>query len=63
MIICNATDPGSQCVKSCPLGGRGKREVSSHMTDDVYSLSQGPLVLARGKREEKQIIGLDESGM
>ena len=57
VIICNATDPGFQCVKSCPSGGRGRREVSGHMTDDVFSLSQGPLVLAREKRDEKQVSG------
>jgi len=63
VIICNTTDPGSQCAKSCPSGGRGRREVSGHTTDDMYSLSQGPLVLARKKREDKQVIGLDESGI
>ncbi|KAJ7390066.1 hypothetical protein OS493_027591 [Desmophyllum pertusum] len=54
VIICNATDPGSKCAKKCPSSGRGRREASDLVTDDVYSLAQGPLLLAREKREEKR---------
>ena len=63
VVVCNATDPGSQCVKSCPSGGRAKREVTGHMTDEVYSLSQGPLHLGLEKREEKRDSALENSGM
>jgi len=63
VIICNATDPGSQCVRSCPSGGRGRREVGDHMTDDDdYSLSQGPLYLAREKGDKMKSSGLNKSG-
>ena len=33
-----------------------------HMTNDVYSLAQGPLHLAREKREEKSDRTVDKSG-
>ena len=62
VIVCNATDPGSKCAKKCPSSGRGKREVNDHMGNDVYSLAQGPLHLARGKREEKSDSNVDKSG-
>ena len=62
VIVCNATDPDSQCAKKCPSSGRGRRAVSDHVAD-VYSLSQGPLHLARETREEKRGKGLDKSGM
>ena len=62
VIVCNATDPGSKCAKSCSSSGRGRREVAAH-TNDVYSLVQGPLYLARKKRGERHEIGLDKSGM
>ena len=62
VIVCNATDPDSQCAKKCPSSGRGIRSVSDHVAD-VYSLSQGPLHLARETREEKRGKGLDKSGM
>ncbi|KAL9968062.1 hypothetical protein ACROYT_G026388 [Oculina patagonica] len=61
VIVCNATDPDSQCAKKCPSSGRGRRAVSDHVTD-VYSLVQGPLHLAREKREETRRNGLDKSG-
>ena len=62
VIVCNGTDRGSQCAKRCPSSGRGRREVSDHMSD-VFSLAQGPLHLAREKPEEKRGNVLDKSGM
>ena len=62
VIICNGTDPGSKCAKKCPSSGRKRREVSDHVSD-VYFLSQGPLHLARQRREEKSANGLNKSGM
>ncbi|KAL9968064.1 hypothetical protein ACROYT_G026391 [Oculina patagonica] len=61
VIVCNATDPDSQCTKKCPSSGRGRRAVSDHVTD-VYYLAQGPLHLAREKREETRGNGLHKSG-
>ena len=61
VIVCNASDPGSKCAKSCSSSGRGRREVGGHMTK-LYSLAQGPLHLVRQKREEKRASGLDNSG-
>ncbi|KAL9968058.1 hypothetical protein ACROYT_G026384 [Oculina patagonica] len=61
VIVCNATNPDSQCAKKCPSSGRGRRAVSDHVTD-VYSLVQGPLHLAREKREETRGNGLHKSG-
>ncbi|KAL9968112.1 hypothetical protein ACROYT_G026444 [Oculina patagonica] len=61
VTVCNATDPDSQCAKKCPSSGRGRRAVSDHVTD-VYFLAQGPLHLARGKRDEKRENVLDKSG-
>ena len=58
VIVCNATDPGSKCAKRCSSSGRGRREVAAH-TNEVNSLVQGPLYLARKRHE----IGLDKSGM
>ena len=54
VFVCNATNPVSQCAKICPSSGRGKRVVSDHVIDDVYSLAQGPIHLAGGKRERKK---------
>ena len=62
VIVCNATDPGSKCAKKCSPGGRGRREVNDDMTDDVYSLAQGPLHLVRTKREEKSGGTIDKNG-
>ncbi|KAJ7390064.1 hypothetical protein OS493_027589 [Desmophyllum pertusum] len=62
VIVCNSTDPSSKCAMNCPSGGRGRREASDHVTDDVYSLAQGPLLLAREKREETHGNFLDKSG-
>ncbi|KAL9968113.1 hypothetical protein ACROYT_G026445 [Oculina patagonica] len=61
VIVCNATDPDSQCAKKCPSSGRERRAVTDHVTD-VYSLAQGPLHLARGKRDENRDNVLDKSG-
>jgi len=61
VIVCKGTDPGSKCSKECPSSGRGRRGVSDHMSG-VYSLSQGPLHLARQRREEKSVNGLYKSG-
>ena len=62
VIVCNATDPSSKCNKKCPLSGRGRREVNDHVTDDVYSLAQGPLHVAREKSEEKSDSNADKRG-
>ena len=65
VIVCNATDPDSQCGKKhekCLSIGRGRRGVSGHVAD-VYSLAQGPLHLARETREEKRGKVLDKAGM
>ena len=62
VIVCNASNPSSECVKKCPSSGRGRREVSDHVTDDVYSLARGPLQLAREKREEKSGSTANKSG-
>ena len=62
VIVCNATNPGSKCAKSCSVSGRGRREVKDHVTD-VYSLAQGPIHLAPEKREEKRGSGLDKNGV
>ncbi|RMX43597.1 hypothetical protein pdam_00020598, partial [Pocillopora damicornis] len=53
VTVCNATDPDSQCVQKCPSSGRGKRAAGGQMTDK-YFLAEGPLHLARNKREEKR---------
>jgi len=60
VIVCNATYPSSKCNKKCPSSGRGRREVNDHVTDDMYSLVQGPLYLAREKREEKRASNADK---
>ena len=62
VIVCNASTSSSECVKKCPSSGRGRREVSDHVTDDVYSLAQGPLQLTREKREETSDSTMDKSG-
>ena len=53
VVVCNSTDPASQCAKKCPPSGRVRREVTDHMSK-VYSLAQGPIQLVREKREEKR---------
>ena len=60
VIICNATDPTSQCAKPCPIRDRKKRSEDRHMIDDVYSVSQGPLRLAGEKREDTNSNALDK---
>ena len=42
--------------------GRGKRVVSHHVIDDVYSLAQGPIHLAGGKRERKKENAFAKNG-
>ena len=61
VIVCNATDPTSKCGKKCSPSGRGRREVSSHMTDDVYMLAQGPIHLGHQKRDANE-GGVGQSG-
>ena len=56
-IVCNATDPNSQCAKKCPSGNRGKRQVSNHEMDAQYSLAQGQLLFVGEKKEEKESNG------
>ncbi|XP_078377858.1 ZP domain-containing protein-like, partial [Oculina patagonica] len=48
VIVCNATDPDSQCVKNCQSSGLARRSVDDHV-NDVYSLVQGPLYLVQEK--------------
>ena len=62
VTICNAINPGSQCAKKCPSNGRRRREVRDHMTDHVYALAQGPIHLAREKREQKSDSDVDKGG-
>ena len=63
VVVCNATDPGSQCAKKCSSSGRGKRETNDHVADK-FLLTQGPLHLARGEqRQEKRGNVLDKSGV
>ena len=50
VIICNGADYLSDCKKVCHSGERRKRDVSGHM-NDKYSLVQGPIHLAREKRD------------
>ncbi|XP_022796963.1 uncharacterized protein LOC111335346 [Stylophora pistillata] len=57
VIVCNATDPDSQCAKKCPSGNRGKRQVSDHEIDERYSLTQGPLLHVSAKKKEKESNG------
>ena len=61
VVVCNATDPSSQCAKNCPSSGRVRREVTGH-TNGIFSLVQGPLLLAHEKQEEEHRNGLG-SGM
>ena len=61
VTVCNATDPDSQCVKKCPSSGRGKRAAADHITE-TYFLAEGPLHLARNKREEKPANNLSKNG-
>lgn len=63
MILCNATDPDSECAKECSShDGIARRAVSDHVTK-VYSLVQGPLYLVREQQEETLENGLDNTGM
>ena len=62
VTVCNATDPDSQCVQKCPSSGRGKRAAGGQMTD-TYFLAEGPLHLARNKREEKRANNFRTNGM
>jgi len=62
VVVCNASDPSSKCARSCSPSDRQRREVNDHMTDDVYSLAQGPLHLTRRKREEKDGNSLKNGG-
>ena len=62
VILCNASDPGSICNKSCSSRDRRRREVSPQ-ENDVYTLGEGPIYLARGKEEEIQSSGLGMRGM
>lgn len=61
VIVCNATDSSSKCGKKCSPSGRGRREVSSHMTDGVYMLAQGPIHLGHQKRDTNE-GGMGQSG-
>ena len=62
VILCNASDPGSICNKSCSSSDRRRREVSPQ-ENDAYTLREGPIYLARGKDEEIQSGGLGMRGM
>ena len=62
VILCNSSDPGSICNKSCSSSDRRRREVSPQ-ENDVYTLGEGPIYLARGKEEEIQSGGLGMRGM
>ena len=62
VTVCNATDPDSLCSKTCSVSGRRKREVNDLMTDELYSLAQGPIHLARTKEEGKREKSLDKNG-
>ena len=53
VIVCNGTDKDSKCAKKCPSSGRERREVSDGAAGTYY-LAQGPLHLAREKREKKR---------
>ena len=61
VVVCKANDPDSQCAKKCPSSRRERRAVSDHATD-AYALTQGPLHLAREKREQMDGEGVDKSG-
>ena len=62
MIVCNATDAGSKCARSCPAAGRLRRDVNPS-ANDVYSLAKGPIHLQRIRSEERQSTGLQRLGM
>ena len=62
VILCNASDPGSICNKSCSSSDRRRREVG-FQANDVYTLGEGPIYLVRGKEEEKKSSSLDMRGM
>lgn len=62
VTVCNTTNAASQCTRNCLSNGRGKRAVSDHVNDDVYSLAQGPIHLARGKREREEEKAFAKSG-
>ncbi|PFX21610.1 Oncoprotein-induced transcript 3 protein [Stylophora pistillata] len=57
VIICDATDPDSQCAKKCSSGNIGKRQVSDHEMDEQYSWTQGPLLHVSEEKEEKESNG------
>ena len=62
VVICNTTDPASRCAKKCSAGGRGRRDLNADQVNDVYTLSQGPILLVQRKqkeRDEKKLIGND----
>jgi len=42
VIICNASNPQSRCVRGCEKKARLRREVEHH---NLYSLAQGPITL------------------
>ena len=52
VMICNASDPNSQCAAPCPSIVRGKRAVNDYL-DTLYTLAQGPILLSR-EDDEKQ---------
>ncbi|KAL9955740.1 hypothetical protein ACROYT_G037108 [Oculina patagonica] len=61
VIICNGSDLLSECKKMCPSGGVRKRQAPDHVTDK-YSLVQGPIHLARDKRDENEMELSDKNG-
>ncbi|CAH3023184.1 unnamed protein product, partial [Porites evermanni] len=63
VILCNASDPGSICNKSCSAKGDRRRREVSPQENDIYTLGEGPIYLARGKEEEIQSSGLGMRGM
>ena len=63
VILCNASDPGSICNKSCSAEGDRRRREVSPQENDVYTLGEGPIYLARGKEEEIKSSGLGMRGM
>ena len=63
VILCNASDPGSICNKSCSAKGDRRRREVSPQENDAYTLGEGPIYLARGKEEEIQSSGLGMRGM
>lgn len=62
VIVCNASDAGSKCARSCPSAGRIRRDVNPS-ANDVYSLAKGPIHLQRMRSEERQSTDLERLGM